>query len=59
MDKVLSSKVLRCHFCTRKSTEVKKMIAGNYAYICNECIAECVNILAGLKLDDGDSHDKS
>lgn len=59
MDKVPSSKVLRCHFCTKSIAQVKKIFMGSYACICNECVAACVNAMAGVGVNGGDSHDKS
>ncbi|GEM_PF-5271613 len=32
----------RCSFCGKGQSEVKKLIAGPSAYICNECIVLCV-----------------
>ena len=36
---------VRCSFCGRPSNMVDKLIAGNGAFICNECIRLCLNIL--------------
>ena len=35
----------RCSFCGRSQSEVKKLIAGSSAYICNECVELCKEIL--------------
>lgn len=35
----------RCSFCGKKQSEVVKLIAGPGAYICNECIDLCMEIL--------------
>jgi len=35
----------RCSFCGRSQNEVKKLIAGAQAYICNECVELCNEIL--------------
>ncbi|MBN9890091.1 hypothetical protein I6N89_22555 [Pelagibaca abyssi] len=35
---------LRCSFCGKPQTEVKKIIAGPSAYICNECVSLCAEI---------------
>jgi len=35
----------RCSFCGKKQNEVVKLIAGPGAYICNECIDLCMDIL--------------
>lgn len=34
-----------CSFCGRTKDEVKRMIAGNNVYICDECISLCSSIL--------------
>ena len=38
---------LRCSFCGKLETEVKKLIAGPKVCICNECIDICNEIIAG------------
>ena len=40
-----SNENIRCSFCGRSQDKVDKLIAGNGAFICNECIRLCVNIL--------------
>jgi ATP-dependent Clp protease ATP-binding subunit ClpX len=35
----------RCSFCGRSQSEVKRLIAGHSAYICNECVELCNEIL--------------
>ncbi len=35
----------RCSFCGRTQSEVKRLIAGVSAYICNECVELCNEIL--------------
>lgn len=42
MDKVQS---LSCSFCNKHRDEVKALIAGEKAYICNECIHLCLEAL--------------
>jgi ATP-dependent Clp protease ATP-binding subunit ClpX len=37
--------VTNCSFCNKSQEEVKKMIAGPDAYICNECVDLCNEIL--------------
>lgn len=37
---------LRCTFCGKKAMEVAKLIAGPNVYICDECVALCVDIIA-------------
>ena len=36
---------LKCSFCGKSQTEVRKMIVGPRVYICNECIVLCKTIL--------------
>jgi len=36
---------IRCSFCGRSQSEVKRIIAGQGAYICNECIEICADIM--------------
>nr|WP_208952133.1 ClpX C4-type zinc finger protein [Rahnella sp. ChDrAdgB13] len=43
--------LLRCSFCERTQHQVKKLIAGPYAYICERCVVKCVEVLADLHLD--------
>ena len=46
--------VLRCSFCGKKQREVATLIAGPGVYICDECVALCVEII-----EDGSSEDSS
>ena len=36
---------IRCSFCGRTQDSVDKLIAGNGAFICNECVKLCLNII--------------
>lgn len=38
-------KMLRCSFCGKNQNQVERLIAGQNAYICNECIDLCMTIL--------------
>lgn len=40
-----TSKQLRCSFCNKSQEQVKKLIAGNGVYICDECIDICAEII--------------
>jgi len=40
-----STKTLFCSFCGKHQDEVKKLIAGDEALVCDECITLCVEIL--------------
>jgi ATP-dependent Clp protease ATP-binding subunit ClpX len=37
---------LRCSFCSKSQSEVRKLIAGPNVYICDECIEICTDIVA-------------
>ncbi len=37
---------LRCSFCLKAEEEVARIIAGPGSYVCDECVALCVRILA-------------
>ena len=41
-----NSRKLRCSFCGKSQDQVRRIIAGPGAYICNECIALCQEIVA-------------
>jgi ATP-dependent Clp protease ATP-binding subunit ClpX len=38
--------VMRCSFCSKTPNDVKKLIAGPTAYICDECVDVCNEIIA-------------
>ena len=37
---------LRCSFCGKDQNDVRKLIAGPAVFICDECVAACVDIIA-------------
>lgn len=41
--------ILRCSFCGKAQYDVGKLIAGPNAYICNECVEICNEIIAEAK----------
>ena len=44
---------VRCSFCNKTQDQVRKLIAGpNGAYICDECIAICADIIEEEMEDD-------
>jgi ATP-dependent Clp protease ATP-binding subunit ClpX len=43
---VRQDETMRCSFCGSCYHDVPKLIAGATAYICNECIEICKEILA-------------
>lgn len=36
---------LRCSFCGRSAEEVRRLVSGARAYICDACITECLAVL--------------
>jgi ATP-dependent Clp protease ATP-binding subunit ClpX len=38
-------KTLRCSFCGKRESEVKRLIAGNHALICDQCIAKAARAM--------------
>ena len=36
---------IRCSFCGKSQSEVKKLVAGRGVYICDECIDVCISIV--------------
>ncbi|MCL2030598.1 MAG: ATP-dependent Clp protease ATP-binding subunit ClpX [Oscillospiraceae bacterium] len=38
-------RAMRCSFCNKRHEEVRRLIAGPGAYICNECVHLCLTIL--------------
>ena len=40
------SRVARCSFCDKTQDQVRRIIAGNGVYICDECVALCQEIIA-------------
>jgi len=43
-------KELRCTFCGKSQFDVRKLIAGPTAFICDECVALCVKICEDDKI---------
>lgn len=49
-------KSVRCSFCGKHQEQVARIIAGPGAYICNECVHLCMNILDDMTDTDGQMH---
>ena len=45
-DDLTNARKVRCSFCGKTQDQVRRLIAGPGAYICNECIALCQEIVA-------------
>lgn len=41
------SQEVTCSFCGKPQSQVAKIVAGPDAYICNECVHLCVDIIEG------------
>ena len=39
---------IRCSFCGKPQSQVKRLIAGNGSYICDECVRMCMSIVDGF-----------
>jgi len=44
-DVLESDEIIRCSFCGKQQNKVRKVIAGSAAYICNECVDLCKQIM--------------
>ena len=44
--------VPRCTFCGKTEHQVRKLVAGPNASICDECIALCVDIISEERVKD-------
>ncbi len=42
--------MLKCSFCERTETNVRHLIKGNGAYICDSCVDECIEVLSPHKV---------
>ena len=38
--------LVECNFCAKDQTQVRKIVAGDSVFICDECIDLCNDILA-------------
>lgn len=45
MAKTDERKSIRCSFCGKPQSLVERLIAGNGAYICDECVKLCMSIV--------------
>ena len=36
---------VRCSFCAKPEADVADMVAGATAYICNECVSKCAEVM--------------
>ena len=47
-----NNQTIRCSFCGKPQEMVKRIVAGPNAYICDECIAICNNIIEDEHYED-------
>ena len=45
-------KMLHCSFCGKSQLEVKKLIAGPFVFICDECVGMCVDVVESRPVPD-------
>ena len=45
-------KKIRCSFCGKSQNQVEKLISGNGAFICNECVRLCTDIISEYDPDE-------
>jgi ClpX C4-type zinc finger len=45
-DRWLYEQPLSCSFCNRDQNQARKLVAGRRVIICDECVGDCVDILA-------------
>ena len=50
MTKNEDKRAIRCSFCGKHQDQVAKIIAGPGAYICNECVHLCMDILDDMPM---------
>ena len=53
-DETRQPRVARCSFCDKTQDQVRRIIAGNGVYICDECVQLCMRIL-GEEFEDEDT----
>ena len=45
LPKKKDNKTTSCSFCKKSQGEVKRLVAGHSAFICDECIDSCQNVI--------------
>jgi ATP-dependent Clp protease ATP-binding subunit ClpX len=50
-EEAAKSRLYVCNFCGKDNTMVTKLIAGPSAYICNECVYLCLDLLRAEGVD--------
>ena len=52
-------KHFECSFCGKQQQEVKRLIAGPSAYICDDCVELCASILKQEEIDEKEKNNPS
>ncbi len=56
-DKYDDNKQLRCSFCGKPQSQVRRLVAGPGVYICDECVEMCMDIVQeAMRQETGASH---
>jgi len=59
-DKYDDNKQLRCSFCGKPQSQVRRLVAGPGVYICDECVEMCMDIVQeAMRQELGGSHTPS
>ena len=59
MDKIEENEI-RCSFCGRPQSQVRRLIAGPDVYICNECVDLCRDIISeGMAAESMEIHEEA
>ena len=45
MSKYDENKQLKCSFCGKPQSQVRRLVAGSGVYICDECVHLCMDII--------------
>ena len=56
---IFGSNKLRCSFCGKSEDQVKKLVAGAKAYICDECVGVADRIMKSTPDDTNPSMDRN
>ena len=53
----MAEKLIRCSFCGKTQAQVRRILSGPTANICNECVELCSSMLEQELYDDGPQHE--
>ena len=52
----MAEKLIRCSFCGKTQAQVKRIMSGPNAYICNECVLLCQEIVSDDVIESVGTH---